>query len=74
MPLEIIIPIAAALILLILFTWVINVFKVTFKTVLILVAIFVLLQIIFGVNSQDIIQEMLSIVERIKQSISAGLD
>ncbi|MEM7592424.1 MAG: hypothetical protein AAF383_13030 [Cyanobacteria bacterium P01_A01_bin.83] len=74
MPLEIIIPIAAALILLILFTWIINVFKVTFKTVLILVAIFVLLQIVFGVNSQDIIQEMLSIIERIKQLINAGLD
>ena len=69
MSLEIIIPIAAAIILLLLFTWIIKVFKVTIKTVLIVGVILILLQIIFGVNSQEVIQEMINIVERIQQLI-----
>ena len=70
MSLEIIIPLAAAIILLLLFTWIIKVFKVTIKTVLIVGAILILLQIIFGVNAQDIIQEMINIVERVQQLIA----
>ncbi|MGB5634825.1 MAG: hypothetical protein WBM44_17740 [Waterburya sp.] len=69
MSLELIIPIAAAIILLLLFTWIIKIFKVTIKTVLIVVAIFILLQIIFGINSQEVIQEMVNIIERIEQLI-----
>lgn len=69
MPLEVIIPIAAAIILLLLLTWIVKVFKITIKTGVIVVLILILLQIIFGVNSQDIIQEMLSIIERIHQLI-----
>lgn len=69
MSLEIIVPIAAVIILLLLFTWLINVFKVTIKTVLIVVAIFILLQVVLGINSQDIIQEMVKMVERIQQFI-----
>lgn len=70
MSLEIIIPIAAVIILFFLLTWIIKVFKVTIKTVLIVMAILILLQIIFGINSQDIIQEMVNIVERIQKLIS----
>ena len=69
MSLEIIIPIAAAIILLLLFIWIIKIFKVTIKTVLIVGAILILLQIIFGVNSQQVIQEMINIVERVQQLI-----
>ncbi len=69
MSLEIIIPIAAAIILLLLVTWIIKVFKVTIKTVLIVGAILILLQIIFGVNSEQVIQEMINIVERVQQLI-----
>lgn len=69
MSLEIIIPIAAAIILLLLVTWIIKVFKVTIKTVLIVGGILILLQIIFGVNSQDVMQEMINIVERVQQLI-----
>jgi len=70
MSLEIIIPIAAVIILFLLLTWIIKVFKITIKTVLIVVAILILLQIIFGINSQEVIQEVLNIVEQIKQLIS----
>ncbi len=70
MSLEIIIPIAAVIILFLLLTWIIKVFKVTIKTVVIVVAILILLQIIFGINSQDVIQEIVNIVKRIQQLIS----
>lgn len=69
MSLEIIIPIAAAIILLLLFTWIIKVFKVTIKTALIVGSILILLQIIFGVNSQEVMQEIINIVERVQQLI-----
>ncbi len=69
MSLEIIIPIAAAIILLLLFTWIIKVFKVTIKTALIVGVILILLQIIFGVNSQEVMQEIINIVERVQQLI-----
>ena len=70
MSLEIIIPIAAVIILFLLLTWIIKVFKVTIKTVVIVVAILILLQIIFGINSQDVIQEIVNIVKRTQQLIS----
>ena len=69
MSLEIIIPIAAAIILLLLFVWLIKVFKSTITTVLIILAIFILLQIALGIDSQEIIQEMIQIIERFRQLI-----
>ncbi|MFM2311759.1 MAG: hypothetical protein RLZZ04_1035 [Cyanobacteriota bacterium] len=69
MSLEIIIPLAAAIILLLLFTWLLNVLKSTIKTVLIIAAILIVLQIIFGVNSEQIIQGVLQIGERLQQLI-----
>ncbi|HEY9770884.1 MAG TPA: hypothetical protein V6C71_20730 [Coleofasciculaceae cyanobacterium] len=72
MSLEIIIPIAAVIILLLLFTWLIKVFKSTIKTVLIILAILLLLQVAFGVDSQEIIQEMMQIVTRLQQLILGG--
>ncbi|MGF1590280.1 MAG: hypothetical protein ACFCU7_13740 [Pleurocapsa sp.] len=72
MSLEIIIPIAAAIILLLLFVWLIKVFKSTITTVLIILAIFILLQIALGIDSQEIIQEMIQIIERFRQLILGG--
>ena len=72
MSLEIIIPIAAAIVLLMLFSWSIAVFKLTIKTLLPIVAILLLLQIGLGINSQEIIQEMVRIVESIQQLISGN--
>lgn len=71
MSLEIIIAIAAAIILLLLFTWLLNVLKSTIKTFLVIVAILILLQIIFGVNSEQMISAILSIIERIQELIFA---
>jgi hypothetical protein len=72
MSLEIIVPIAAAIILLLLFTWLLNVLKSTIKTVLVIAAILIVLQIIFGINSEQIIQGILQIVERIQKLIFAN--
>jgi heme A synthase len=71
MSLEIIIAIAAAIILLLLFTWLLNVLKSTIKTVLVITAILILLQISFGVNSEQIISAILQIIERIQELIFA---
>jgi hypothetical protein len=69
MSLEIIISIAAAIILLMLFSWSIKVFKITVQALLPIVAILLLLQIGFGVSSQEIIQESVRIVKEIQQLI-----
>lgn len=69
MSLEIIISIAAAIILLMLFSWSIKVFKITLQALLPIVAILLLLQIGFGVSSQEIIQESVRIVKEIQQLI-----
>ena len=69
MSLEIIIPIAAAIILLMLFSWSIKVFKITVQALLPIVAILLLLQIGFGVSSQEIIQESIRIVKDIQQLV-----
>jgi heme A synthase len=69
MSIEIIIPIAAVIILLLLFTWSIQVFKASIKTLLIILAIFFLVQIVFGIDSQQIIQEVIRIVNYIEQLI-----
>lgn len=67
MSLEIIITLTAVIILLLLFTWLVNVLKSTVKTGLIIVAILVLLQIIFDVDSNLIIQEVSSMAQRLQQ-------
>ncbi|MGL5831954.1 MAG: hypothetical protein ACRC1Z_01830 [Waterburya sp.] len=69
MSLEIIIPLAAAIILLLLFTWLLNVLKSTIKTVLIIAAILIVLQIIFGINSEQIIQGVLQMGKSLQQLI-----
>ncbi|MEO0925551.1 MAG: hypothetical protein AAFR62_04930 [Cyanobacteria bacterium J06629_2] len=66
MSLEIIIPIATVVILLLLFSWLVKVLQSTIKTALVIVAILVLLQIAFGINSEQIIQQVIQSVEQIK--------
>lgn len=69
MSLEIIIPIAAAVILLLLFTWLVKVLQSTIKTVLVIVAILVLLQIAFGIDSNQIIQQVSQMVKYIQDFV-----
>jgi hypothetical protein len=70
MPLEIIIPLAAIVILLLIFGWSIRVLGSTIKPLLTIVAILLLLQIAFGVNSKDVLQEMMQIVTKIQQLLT----
>lgn len=69
MSLEIIIAIAGAIILLLLFTWLLNVLKSTIKTVLIIAALLILLQVTLGINSEQIIQGIWQIAERIQKLV-----
>ena len=69
MSLEIIIPIAAAVILMLLFTWLVKVLQSTIKTALIIVAILILLQIALGINSNQIIEQVLQLIEQIRDFI-----
>lgn len=69
MSMEIIIPIAAVIILWLLFTWLIKVFKASIKTLLMIVVVLVLLQIAFGINSEQIVQEIIKIGNHIEQLI-----
>ena len=69
MSVEIIIPIAAVIILLLLFTWLLQVLKSSVKTLLTIAAILILLQIAFGISSEQIIQETLQIFNRIEQAV-----
>ncbi|MEL6579661.1 MAG: hypothetical protein AAFQ14_07915 [Cyanobacteria bacterium J06621_12] len=66
MSLEIIIPLAAVVILLLLFTWLVKVLQSTVKTALVIVAILILLQIAFGINSEQIIQQVVRLIEQIR--------
>ena len=70
MPLEIIISIAAVVILLLLFSLSIAVLRSTIKTLLIIVAIFFLLQIALGVSSQEILNEIVRIFTTVRQFIT----
>ena len=69
MSLEIIIPIAAAVILMLLFTWLVKVLQSTIKTALVIVAILILLQITLGINSNQIIEQVLQLIEQIRDFI-----
>lgn len=69
MSVEIIIPIAAVIVLLLLFTWLLQVLKSSVKTLLTIAAILILLQIAFGISSEQIIQETLQIIDRIEQAV-----
>lgn len=69
MSVEIIIPIATVIVLLLLFTWLLQVLKSSVKTLLTIAAILILLQIAFGISSEQIIQETLQIIDRIEQAV-----
>ena len=69
MSLELIIPIATVIILMLLFTWLVKVLQSTIKTALIIVAILILLQIGFGINSDQIIEQTVQSLEQIRDFI-----
>ena len=62
---EIIIPLAAAVVLWLIFTWSIKVFKVSIKTLLAIAAIFILLQVAFDISSQEMLQELSRLSQRL---------
>ena len=69
MSVEIIIPIAAVILLLLIFTWSLQVLKASIKTMLAIAAILIALQIVFGISSEQIVQEVVQIIEQIKEIV-----
>ena len=69
MSVEIIIPIAAVVVLLLLLAWLFKILKASIKTMLIIAAILIILQVAFGINSQEFLQEVMQIVERLYQVV-----
>lgn len=69
MSVEIIIPIAAAIVLLLILTWLFKVLQASVKTMLTIAAIFIVLQVAFGVKSQDFAREILQIIDRLKEIV-----
>ena len=69
MSVEIIIPIAAAIVLFLIIAWLFKIIKASIKTMLIIAAILIVLQIAFGINSQEFIQEVLQIIDRLIQTL-----
>jgi endonuclease/exonuclease/phosphatase (EEP) superfamily protein YafD len=69
MSVEIIIFIAAIVVLLLILGWLFKVFQASVTTLLIIAAILIVLQVVFGINSQQFIQEFFQIINRIRQAI-----
>lgn len=69
MSVEIIIPIAAVIILLLIFAWSIKVLKVSIKTLLAIAGILVILQVTLGIDSQQIWQETIKLVNQLQELI-----
>jgi hypothetical protein len=70
---ELIMTIAAIVIIWIVFSWSIQVLKVSIKTALTLGAILIILQIVFGIKSKEIWQETGRMLENIGQFIEKYL-
>ena len=69
---EIIIPIAAIVVLFLVFAWSIKVLKASIKTLLAIAAIFILLQIAFGISSEQILQELTIWADRLVDLIAGN--
>ncbi len=69
MSVEIIIPIAAVVVLCLILAWLFRVIKASVKTMLTIAAILIVLQLAFDINSQEFLQEILQIIDRIGQTI-----
>ena len=67
--LDLIIAIAAVVIIWLLFTWSIRVLKVSIRTALAIGAIMLILQIVFGIKSELIWQETTQIIQTIRQFV-----
>jgi hypothetical protein len=70
MSIDLIIAIASIVIIWLLFTWSIRVLKVSIKTALFIGAIILILQIAFGIQSEEIWQEIKGIIEQIREFIT----
>jgi predicted PurR-regulated permease PerM len=61
MPIELIILLASLVITWLVFTWLIKVLKASIGTAIAIAAIVLILQIIFGINNQDIWQQIINL-------------
>ncbi|MDJ0593710.1 MAG: hypothetical protein QNJ72_27640 [Pleurocapsa sp. MO_226.B13] len=67
MTVEIIIPIAAVIVLLFIFAWLLKVLKASINSILTIAAILIVLQVLFGINSELVIQEVIRLISQIER-------
>lgn len=74
MTVNLLVAIATIIIAWLLFAWLIRVFKVSLTTGLTIAAILLVLQIGFGIESQQVWQELIFWLERIREFIAQNLE
>lgn len=70
MPAELIVLVAAVIIAWLIFTWLIRVVKVSITTAIAIVAIILFLQLVFGIGSQEVWQQLVRLIQNLWQFLS----
>jgi predicted PurR-regulated permease PerM len=65
MPIKLILVIAAIIVAWLVFTWLVKILKTSIKTALSIAAIVLLLQLVFGIGSQELWQEIVNLPQTI---------
>lgn len=74
MSVELIIFVAALVVSVLLFAWLVRVAKSTLRTAVIIAGIALLLQLLFGIGPQDLFQEVVRLLELAWEQVSGGLN
>lgn len=74
MSVELIIFVAALVVSVLLFAWLMRVAKSTLRTAVIIAGIVLLLQLLFGIGPQDLFQEVVRLLELGWEQVSRGLN
>jgi O-antigen ligase len=70
MPAELIVLVAAIFIAWLIFTWLIRVVKVSITTAIMIAAVVLFLQIVFGIGFQEVWQQLINLIQNIWQFFS----
>lgn len=74
MSVELIIFVAALVVSVLLFAWLVRVAKSTLRTAVIIAGIALLLQLLFGIGPQDLFQVVVRLLELAWEQVSGGLN
>ena len=71
---ELIIFVAALVVSVLLFTWLLRVAKSTLRTAVVIAGIVLLLQLLFGIGPQDLFQEVVRLLDLGWEQVSQGIN